>query len=180
MIEWILLAVLAVLVLAIIAAFIGRHAKMRSFFTTVAASVCDPDTWQVRFYVRTFVVKGRVDGYPMGLTTSGDVKGSMLAHAYLLLEHPIKENFRFYNGSDQALVPPEIRAQIEAIEQIPGFYALILTSRETPLLAKLLSRPIGLGYKPGLLLCTIEKASFDPDLLRKRFSLLVDLAQHGA
>ncbi len=179
MTEWILLGVLAMLVLSIAMAFIGRHAKLRSVFTATAASLCDPDTWRVTFYVRTFVVKGKVEGYPMGFTTSGDVKGSALAHAYLLLEHQIKENFRFYHGSDQSLVPPEIRARIEAIQEIPGFYALILTSRETPLLAKLLSRPIGLGYKPGLLLCTIEKASFDPDLLRKRFSLLMDLAQRG-
>jgi hypothetical protein len=180
MTEWILLAVLAILVLSIIIAFIGRHAKLKTFFTTVAASLCDPDTWQVRFYVRTFVVKGKVDGYPMGFTTSGDVKGSALAHTYLLLEHTIKENFRFYHGGDLSLVPLEIRAQIETIEQIPGFYALILTSRETPLLARLLSRPLGLGYKPGLLLCTIEKASFDPDVLRQRFSLLIDVAQGGA
>jgi hypothetical protein len=180
MVEWILLGVLAILVLSIIIAFIGRHAKLRSVFTAVAASLCDPDSWRVTFYVRTFVVKGRIEGYPMGFTTSGDVKGSALAHAYLLLEHPIKENFRFYQGSDQSFVPSEIRAQIEAIQEIPGFYALILISRETPLLAKLLSRPIGLGYKPGLLLCTIEKASFDPDSLRQRFALLVDLARHGA
>jgi hypothetical protein len=178
MIEWILLAILGVLVLSLIIAFIGRHAKLRNLFTTVAASLCDPDTWQVRFYVRTFVVKGKVDGYPVGFTTSGDVKGSALAHIYLLLEYPIKDNFRFYNGGNPSLVPPEIRAQIEVIEQIPGFYALILISRETPLLARLLSRPLGLGYSPGLLLCTIERASFDPDLLRKRFSLLIDLAQH--
>jgi hypothetical protein len=179
MIEWILLIVLAILILFIAAAFIGRHAKLRSVFTTTAASLCDPDSWRVRFYLRTFVVKGRIDGYPMGFTASGDVKGSALAHAYLLLDHPIKENFRFYYGSDPSFVAPGIRPQIEAIQQTPGFYALILTSDKTPLLAKLLSRPIGLGYKPGVLLCTIEKASFDPDLLRQRFSLLIDLAQHG-
>jgi hypothetical protein len=180
MIEWILLVTLAVLVLSIIIMFIGRHAKLRSFFTTVAASLCDPDTWRVRFCVRTFVLKGKVDGYPIGFTTSGDVKGSALAHTYLLLEHMIKENFRFYHGGDLSLVPQEIRAQIGIIEQIPGFYALILTSRETPLLARLLSRPLGLGYKPGLLLCIIERASFDPDLLRKRFSLLIDVVHHEA
>jgi hypothetical protein len=180
MTEWILLGVLAALTLAIIAALVGRHAKLRSVFTAMAASLCDPDSWHVTFYVRTFVVKGRIEGYPMGFTASGDVKGTALVHSYLLLEHPIKENFRFYHGSDQSLVPPAIRAQIEAIQETPGFYALILTSRETPLLAKLLSRPIGLGYKPGLLLCTIEKASFDPDALRQRFALLVELARHGA
>jgi hypothetical protein len=180
MTEWILLGVLAVLVLSIAAVVIGRHAKQRSVFTTTAASLCDTDSWHVTFYVRTFVVKGKIEGYPMGFTTSGDVKGSALAHAYLLLEHPIKENFRFYQESDPSCVPPAIRAQIEAIQEIPGFYALILISRETPLLAKLLSRPIGLGYRPGLLLCTIEKASFNPDLLRQRFALLVELARHGA
>jgi hypothetical protein len=179
MLEWILLGVLAILVLSIGLVFIGRHAKLRSVFTTAAASLCDPDSWHVTFYVRTFVIKGRIEGYPMAFTASGDVKGSALVHAYLLLEHPIKHNFRFYHGSDQSLVPSAIRAQIEAIQEIPGFYALILTSRDTPLLAKLLSRPIGLGYKPGLLLCTIEKASFDPDSLRQRFALLIDLARHG-
>jgi hypothetical protein len=180
MIEWILLALLAVLILAIIAAFIGRHTKLRHVFTTTAASLCDPGSWHVRFYVRTFVIKGRIEGYRMGFTASGDVKGSAPAHTYLLLEHPIKENFRFYYGSDQSLVPVDIRPQIEAIQQISGFYALILSSRRTPLVARLLSRPIGLGYRPGLLLCTIEKPSFNSDLLRQRFSLLVELAQHGA
>jgi hypothetical protein len=178
--QWILPAIFALLLLSIIAAFIGRHAKMRNFFTTMAASVCDPDSWQVKFYLRTFVVKGKIDGHPMGFTTSGDVKGSTLAHGYLLLEHPIRENFRFYRGGDLSYIPEEIRAQVEAFEQIPGFYALIFTSRQTPFLARLLSRPIGLGYKPGLLLCAIEKASSDADLLRKRFALLIDLARHGA
>ncbi len=179
MTERTLLAILALLLLSIVIAFIGRHAKMRSVFTTLAASLCDADTWQVRFYMRTFVVKGKLDGYPIGLTPSGDVKGSALAHTYLLLELPIKENFRFYHGGDHSLLPRDIRAQIGAIEQIPGFYALILCSSETPLLARLLSRPIGLSYKPGLLLCTIEKASLDPDLLRKRFGQLIELAHHG-
>ena len=180
MVEWILLAVLAVLVLSIIFAFIGRHAKLRGLFTTTASSLCDPDTWRVQFYVRTFVIKGRIKDYPMGLTASGDVKGSAPAHIYLLLEHPIRENFRFYRGSDQSLVPSGIRPQIEAIQRISGFYALILSSDKTPLAARLLSRPIGLGYKPGLLLCTIEKPSFNADSLRQRFSLLIDLARHGA
>jgi hypothetical protein len=180
MIEWILLAILAILVLFIFMAFMGRHAKLRSVFTSTAASICDPDSWRVKFYVRTFVVKGKIEGHPMGFTASGDVKGSALAHAYFLLEHPIKKNFRFYHGSDPSLVAPSIRPQIEVIQQTPGFYALILTSDKTPLPARLLSRPIGIGYKPGVLLCTIEKASFDPDLLRQRFSLLIDLARHGA
>jgi len=180
MIQRALLAILAALLLAIIAALIGRHAKLRSVFTTLAASLCDADTWRVRFYVRTFVIKGAIDGYPMGFTTSGDVKGSSLGHGYLLLEHATKENFRFYYGGDRSLVPAEIRAPIEAIEQIPGFYALIFTSPKTPLPARLLSRPLGLGYKPGLLLCTIEKISFDPDMLRQRFALLVEVAKYGS
>jgi hypothetical protein len=180
MIQWVLLAILAVLLLAIVAALIGRHAKLRSVFATVAASLCDADTWRVRFYVRTFVIKGTIDGYPMGFTTSGDVKGSTLGHGYLLLEHPTKENFRFYCGGDRSLVPEEIRAPIEAIEQIPGFYALIFTSPKTPMAARILSRPFGLGYKPGLLLCAIEKTSFDPDMLRQRFALLVEVAKYGS
>ncbi len=178
--DWILLGVLAILVLSIAAAFVGRHAKLRSVFTSIAASLCEPGSWHVTFYVRTFTIKGRIEGYPVAFTTSGDVKGSSVGHTYLLLECPVKGNFRFYHGGDQSLVPPEIRTQIEAIQEIPGFYALILTSRKTPLVARLLSRPIGLGYRPGLLLCTVEKASLDPDLLRQRFALLVELARQGA
>jgi len=180
MITWVLLAILAILLLLVVGAFIGRHLRLRAFFGTVAATLCDPGSSQVSFFVRTFVVRGAVDGHLVRFTTTGDVRGTGMAHTYLLLEHPIRGNFRFYHGSDIALIPAEIRSRVEAIEQIPGFYALIFTSRKTPLAARLLSRPIGLGYKPGLLLCTVEKASFEPDLLRKRFGLLIDLALHGA
>ncbi len=175
MTEWLLVAVLIVLALVISGVFVGRYAATRGFFTRLAASLCDPGTGDVAFYMRAFVVKGKVDGYEMRFSTSGNIKGSAVVHSYLLLRHPVDENFRYYAGSDPALVPSGIRACIERIEQVPGFYALIFTSRKTPLAARLISRPMGLGYAPGVLLCIVEQPSFDADLLRRRFKLLTDL-----
>ncbi len=180
MIQWILPVILGILVLMIMLAFIGRHSRLKGIFKTLAGSLCDDGTARVRFCLRAFVVKGNVDGHPIRFTTSGDVKGSAIGHTYLLLEHPISGNFRFYRGGEISLVPQGIRKQIVDLEQLPGFYALIFTSRKTPLFARLLSRPIGLGYRPGLLLCLVEKASFEADAVRERFAMLIDLAEHGA
>ena len=179
MTEWMLLSVLTVLVAVIVIMMIGRYARLRRVFVTVATSLCDPDTWDVTFFVRTFVVKGKVQGYPMRFSASGDVRGSAPAHAYLLLEHPVQGNFRFFQGSDSSLIDPEIRAQIEAIQQVPDFDALVVTSEETPLPAKLLARPLGFGYSPGLLMCTLGKSAFNPDALQHNVSLLIELAKRG-
>jgi hypothetical protein len=179
MTEWILLSVLTVLVAFIVIMVIGRYTRLKHVFVTLAASLCDPDTWDVTFFVRTFVIKGKVQGYPMRFSASGDVRGAVPAHAYLLLEHPVQGNFRFFQGSDSSLIHPEIRAQIEAIQQVPDFDALVVTSKETPLLAKLLARPLGLGYSPGLLMCTLGKSGFSPDALQRNASLLIELAKRG-
>jgi hypothetical protein len=176
---WILLSTLALLVLLIVAKGIGRYLGLKSAFVGVATALCDPGTWDVTFLLRTFVVKGSVHGYPIRFSATGDVKGSVPAHAYLLLEHPVQGNFRFFQGSDSSLIHPEIRAQIEVIQQVPDFDALIVTSEKTPLLAKLLARPLGLGYRPGLLMCTLGKSGFNPDALQRNVSLLIELAQHG-
>jgi hypothetical protein len=180
MTEWMLLSALTVLVAFIVIMMIGRYARLKRVFVTVAAALCDPDTWDVTFFVRTFVIKGKVQGYPMRFSASGDVRGSVPAHAYLLLEHTVQGNFRFFQGSDSSLIHPEIRAQIEAIQQVPDFDALVVTSEKTPLLAKLLARPLGLGYSPGLLMCTLGKSGFNPDSLQRNVSLLIELAQRGA
>jgi hypothetical protein len=158
---------------------IGRYLRLKSVFVGVAAALCDPGTWDVTFLLRTFVVKGNIRGYPIRFTGTGDVRGSLPAHAYLLLEHPVNGNFRFYGGGDSSLIDPGIRDQVEAMQQVPDFYALIVTSEKTPVLAKLLARPLGLGYRPGLLMCTLGGSAFRPDSLQQNVALLIDLAQHG-
>jgi hypothetical protein len=180
MTQWMLLSALTVLVAFIVIMMIARYARLRRVFVTVATSLCDPDTWHITFFVRTFVIKGEVQGYPMRFSASGDVRGSVPAYAYLLLEHPVQGNFRFFQRSDSSLIHPKIRAQIEVIQQVPDFDALIVTSGKTPLLAKVLARPLGLGYRPGLLMCTLGKSGFNPDALQRNVSLLIELAQHGA
>lgn len=176
---WILLSTLALLVLFIVAMGIGRYLRLRSAFVEVAEALCDPGTWGVTFLLRTFVVKGSVRGHPIRFSATGDVRGSMAAHAYLLLEHPVKGNFRFYRGSDPSLIDPGIRDHIEAMQRAPDFYALIVTSKKTPLLAKLLARPVGLGYRPGLLICTFGSSGFNPGALQANAAVLIDLAQRG-
>ena len=179
MTAWILLGILALLVLFILLMGIGRYLRLKSLFVGVAEGLCDPGTWDVTFLVRTFVVKGSARGYPIRFSATGDARGSMPAHAYLLLEHPVKGNFRFYRGSDPSLIDPEVRDQVEAIQQAPDFYALIVTSEKTPLLAKILARPLGLGYRPGLLACTFGSSGFSPEALQAKVALLIDLAERG-
>jgi hypothetical protein len=53
-------------------------------------------------------------------------------------------------------------------------------SSRTPWPAKLISRPIGFGYKPGILLCLLRAPSFEADPLRQPFELLMELAELGA
>ncbi len=179
MTEWMLLGTLAVLIALIIAMMLARYLRLRHVFSSMAALLCDPDTWTIGFFIRTFVLKGRVQGYPMRFSASGDVKGSVPAHAYLLLEHPVKGNFRFYKGSDVSLIHPGIRPQFEAVQQVPDLYALIVTSEKTPWAAKILARPLGLGYRPGVLMCTFGTTGFDAEALQRKFFLLIELAQHG-
>ncbi len=176
---WILLSILALLVLFIVFMGIGRYLRLKSAFVGVAAALCDQGTWDVTFFVRTFVVKGCARGYPIRFSATGDVRGSMPAHTYLLLEHPVKGNFRFYRGSDPSLVDPAIRDQVEAMQKTPDFYALVVTSEKTPLPAKLLARPLGLGYRPGLLACMLGSSGFSPDALLAKVALLIDLAERG-
>lgn len=158
----------------------ARYAGMKNDLVRLGAALCDPGTWRVKFYLRAMVLLGEVKGYAVRFSASGAGKSAKLVHLYLLLEHPVNSNFRFYAVSDVSLVPPELQTHVEAIEAIPGFYALILMSSRTPWPAKLLSRPLGLGYKPGILLCLLRAPSFDATLLRQHYELLIDLAEHGA
>jgi|MudIll2142460700_1097286.scaffolds.fasta_scaffold199520_2 hypothetical protein len=178
--NWALLGAFALLLLMLIFFAAGRYSKIRSDFTSLAASLCDPGTWRVTFYVRAMVIAGKVEGHAVRFSTSGEGKSAKLVHSYLLLEHPVVSNFRFYAMSDVSLVQPELRSHVESVEAIPGFYALIVMSSDTPWPAKLLSRPLGLGYKSGILLCLLREPSLDADLLRQHFELLIDLAEHGA
>jgi hypothetical protein len=178
--NWALLGAFAFLLLILVFFVAGRYARIRHDFTSLGASLCDPGTWRVRFYLRAMVISGKVKGHPVRFSTSGEGKSAKLVHSYLLLEHPVASNFRFYAMSDISLVQPELRSYVESVETIPGFYALILMSSGTPWPAKILSRPLGLGYKPGILLCLLREPSLDADLLRQHFALMIDLAEHGA
>jgi hypothetical protein len=178
--NWALLGAFALLLLILIFFVSGRYLRIKRDFMSLAASLCDPGTWRVKFYVRAMVIAGKIKGHAVRFSTSGEGKGAKLVHSYLLLEHPVASNFRFYAMSDVSLVKPELRSYVESIEAIPGCYALIFMSSGTPWPAKLLSRPLGLGYKPGILLCLLRAPSLDADLLRQHYELLIDLADHGA
>jgi hypothetical protein len=179
--NWALLGAFAFLLLILIFFVFGRYARIKRDFASLAESLCDPGTWRVKFYVRAMVIAGKVKGHAVRFSTSGEGKSAKLVHSYLLLEHPVVSNFRFYAMSDISLVQPEIRNYVESVDAIPGFYALILMSSDTPWPAKLLSRPLGLGYKPGILLCLLRAPSLDADLLKQHFEVLIELAaQHGA
>jgi hypothetical protein len=179
--NWALLGAFAFLLLVLVFFVFGQYARIKSAFASLAESLCDPGTWRVTFYVRAMVISGKVKGHPVRFSTSGEGKSAKLVHSYLLLEHPVASNFRFYAMSDVSLVQPELRSYVESVEAIPGFYALIFMSSDTPWPAKILSRPLGFGYKPGILLCLLREPSLDADLLRQHFELLIDLAaQHGA
>jgi hypothetical protein len=156
-----------------------QYRRSRSRYEKIAASLCDAKSWQIRFRLRTLLIRGKVDGYRVGYTVFGDGKRNDAANSYLLLECPVRRNFRFYAGSDPDQVDLEIRGGLDRLQDTPGFRGLLATSKETPMLARLISRPMGFGYAPGLLLWRWGGGNFDPETVRHDYDLLRSLERDG-
>jgi hypothetical protein len=156
-----------------------QYRRYRGKYQVIARSLCDPGTWRISFHVRTLLLTGRVDGRVMRYSVFGDERGKGQVSSYLLLEWPVKRNFRFYSGGDLDLVDPEARESVALLAEMPGFQGLLLASPETPRLATLIARPLGFGRAPGLLLWKWGDDAFNPDTIKDDFLLLSQLATHG-
>ncbi len=113
-------------------------------------------------------------------SVAGDERKRDAIDSYFLLDYPVKGNFRFYAGSDPELVDGKIKVALSRLEGLSDFKGLFVTSDQTPFAARLLARPFGFGYKPGLLLWKWGTDVFDPMLLKRDFDLLLSLAEEGA
>jgi hypothetical protein len=156
-----------------------RYRQYKSKFERTAAVVCDSGSWRVRLCGRTMLCEGRFDGHRICYSVSGDERRRELLNSYLLLEWPVKMNFRYYRTSDPDLVDRRMGESLSCLQQTAEFRGLVVTSRDTPFLASLLSRPLGFGYKPGLLLWKYEAVVLDEDIMRSDIHTLIGLAEQG-
>lgn len=156
-----------------------QYGRYSNKYKTLARSLCDPDSWHISFHLRTLLLKGRVGGHPVRYAVFGEHRGDQPVSSYLLLEYPVKRNFRFYAASDAAQVDAEIRTDLENLQEMSDFCGLIVNSQDTPFLGKFLARPFGFGFSPGIMLWKWGKAAFDPNTVKKDFEVLLYLAKRG-
>jgi hypothetical protein len=149
-------------------------------YTQLAELLCDPDSWKIRFYVRTVVLSGRVGGLPIRYSVLGNPKGEALAPSYLLLLCPVVRNLRVYAESNLSLVDEEIREGVEVLQRTEGFRSVIFTPAGSPMLGKFLSRPPGFTYEPGLLLCKLETGGLNAETIRSDVGHLDSLSKMKA
>ena len=150
------------------------HAK----YLAVAASLCEAGACRVSFFVRTLLLSGKVNGRPMRYSVFGDERKGPVS-SYLLLEYPVKGNFRFYQGGDVGFLDAQVRETMAALSDAEDFRALFVTSAGTPLPARLITRPLGFWYNPGLLLWKWGGSAFDPEAIRADLDRLAELAELG-
>lgn len=141
----------------------------------LAESLCDPESWKITFLVRMVVLRGKVDGLPIQYAVLGNPQGGQVTTSYLLLQCPVMINLRVYAESDSSRIEEVIRSELEALQQIEGFRAVILTPAASPFLGKLLSRPLGFTYDPGILLWKLGPEAFNHDAIRADLAHLVAL-----
>jgi hypothetical protein len=153
--------------------------RYRQRYGRLAESLCDQGSWHIRFYLRILTLKGRVQGHPIRYSVFGDDRGGLPVSTYLLLEYPVKTNLRVYAGGELSGLPPELENPLRTIQETPNFRGLVISPQEAPFLGTFLSRPVGLGYRPGILLWRWGTAVFDPDAVRKDFDLLLTAAKQG-
>ena len=156
-----------------------QYRRYRSKYEYIAHSACDPGSWRVRFYLRTLLLSGRIGEHAMCYSVSGDERKNEPINSYLLLRYPVRRNFRFYAGSDPDQTDRDIRSDLALLQEMPEFKGLLTTSKDTPFLARLIARPLGFGYDPGLLLWKWGTSVFDPAVMRRDFDLLLGLAEKG-
>lgn len=177
----VLLLVLCIVVVACIIAggVLFQYRVYRGTYKTLGRGVCDPGSWSVSFYLRTLLLRGRIGGHAIRYAVFGEHRGNQPVSSYLLLEFPVKRNFRFYAASDVNQADTGLRERLKELQENPGFCALIVTSRETPLLGRFLARPFGFGLRPGVLLWKWGKDAFDADVIRQDLALLIKLTDEG-
>jgi hypothetical protein len=175
-----------VIVLCLISIFamfsVGGYIRYRQYkgrFEQTAKDICDPQSWLVKLCVRTMVFKGNVDGHGIYYSVSGDERRGEPVNSYLLVECPVKMNFRFYASSDPDQADERISPYLAQLQLSPDFRGLLVTSHDTPFLARLISRPLGFGYKTGLMLWKYEANVLDIDIIKGDISRLINLADKG-
>jgi hypothetical protein len=123
--------------------------------------------------------KGTVNGYGIYYSVSGDERRREPVNSYLLMEWPVKMNFRFYASSDPDQADRRISPYLAQLQQSPDFRGLLIASHDTPLLARFISRPFGFGYKTGLMLWKYESTALDVDTIKSDISRLFNLVDKG-
>jgi hypothetical protein len=156
-----------------------QYRRYRKKYAAIASSLCNPGSWQVEFFLRTLLLRGKIGDHEVRYTVFGDERKNEPINSYLLLPYPVRRNFRFYVGSDPDQTDEEIRSGLASFQEIADFRGLLVTSQHTPFLARLIARPLGFGYAPGLLLWKWGTATFDPAIIRRDFDLLLKVAKDG-
>jgi hypothetical protein len=174
-----LLIVLCLIFLFGIIAFgiANQYRRYSAKYRGLAEALCDPDTWRISFHVRSLLLKGQIQGTGMRYAVLGDERKREPVNTHLLLEYPVKHNFRFYFSSDPELAPPDLRDRLAAFQELPDFRGLTFISPDTPAIAAVLARPLGFGRAPGILLWKWGTSAFDADGVRHDFLMLLDLAK---
>jgi hypothetical protein len=173
-----IISLLVVLLLVFGGIFI-QFFRYKGKYMRLADSLCDPGTGRIKFYLRTMTLKGKVKGLPVRYSVFGDERSGFPVSSYLLLEYPVRTNLRFYAESDLRGLPPELQAPLRAIQETTDFRGLVLTPQDSPFLGCFLSRPLGLGYRPGILLWKWETTPFDASLIERDLDVLLDAAKKG-
>lgn len=174
-----LLIVLSLIFLSgvIVFGIVNQYRRYSAKYRALAEALCDPDTWQISFHLRSLLLKGTIQGVHMRYIVLGDERKREPVNTHLLLEYPVKYNFRFYFSSDPELGPPALRERLAAFLEVPDFRGLTFISPDTPAIAAMLGRPLGFGHAPGILLSKWGTSAFDADIVRRDFLMLLDLAK---
>ena len=174
----IILCLVAIVSMVSVGSYV-QYRRYRSKYEHIARSLCDPGTWRVTFHLRTLLLRGRIGDHAVCYSVFGDERKNEPVNSYFLLRYPVRRNFRFYVGSDLDQADGEIRSGLARFQGLPDFRGLLATSNKTPFLARLIVRPLGFGYDPGLLLWKWGTGVFDPATIRRDFDLLLGLAEEG-
>jgi hypothetical protein len=148
-------------------------------YKRLAESLCDPGSWNIKFLIRVVLLEGKVDGFPIRYSVLGSPHAESLATSYLLLPYPVKRNLRVYAGSDLSQVDDEIRTGLAVLYQTDGFRNVIFTPADSPFLGKLLSRPLGFNYEPGILLCKLGAGAFNAEAIKSDIVHLIALCKQS-
>lgn len=172
-----LLLALLLLACVIFLTVILQYRRSVREYRRLAEELCDPGSWSVKFLIRMVILVGEVNGLPIRYSVLGSPHGEALAASYLLLNCPVKRNLRVYAESDLSQVEDEIRDELDVLLRIEGFRSVIFTPATSPFLGKLLSRPLGFGYEPGILLAKLGEGAFNVDIIKESLSHLVALSK---